>query len=133
MPRGKALGRVPPMGRADGAAEALNVIASTKRRALARRSRPKTTAARKAAAGKPCMIRIPGVCGFDSSTTVLCHYRLGTGGGMKPHDAQGAWGCNKCHDAVDGRLKTTYSTNELRLMHAEGVFRTQEAIRREAA
>lgn len=104
------------------------------RKPVARRSRPKTTPARKAAAGKPCMIRIPGICCFDSSTTVLCHYRLGTGGSLKPDDAQGAWGCNTCHDAVDGRTKNTgYSANELRLMHAEGVFRTQEATRREAA
>jgi hypothetical protein len=124
MRASKGLIRKTPMPRGTGFAI---------RKTVARKAHPKMTAARKAASGKPCMIRIPGVCCFDSSTTVLCHYRLSTGGGTKPHDTQGAWGCNKCHDAVDGRVKTAYSNNELRLMHAEGVLRTQEAIRREAA
>lgn len=127
-----ALGRVPKMGRADGASEAIDAMAFPKRKAM-KRTRPKMTPARKAAQGRPCMIRIPGICSHDSSTVVLCHFRLATGGGMKPHDSQAAWGCSRCHDAVDGRLKTHYTLTDLRLWHAEGVLRTQEAIRREAA
>lgn len=103
------------------------------RKPMARTSRPRMTAARKAASGQPCMVRIPGVCNFDPATTVLAHYRMAGGAGIKPHDDQGAWACSACHDAVDRRSKTQYSRNELRLFHAEGVFRTQEAIRREAA
>lgn len=85
---------------------------------------------RDSARGRDCQIRIPGVCCADPETTVLAHYRLaGTCGvGMKPVDLNGAWGCRACHDACDGRLKTPYSRDELRLMHLEGVLRTISAL-----
>jgi len=89
---------------------------------------------RKAARGRECQIRIPSVCNGNPETSVLAHYRLaGTcGTGIKPNDQQAAIGCSACHDLVDGRTKTTeYTHDELRLMHAEGVFRTQEIWRRE--
>lgn len=81
---------------------------------------------RKAARGRECQIRIPGICNGNPETSVLAHYRLaGTcGTGIKPDDMQGAIACNCCHDAIDGRVKTEYSHDELRLMHAEGVMRT---------
>lgn len=133
MRRGPALGRVPSMGRADGDAKAVEALAFPKRSAM-KRSRPKMTAARRAAEGRPCMIRIPYRCIHDPKTTVLAHYRLGTGGGRKPDDEQGAWACFVCHEIVDGRMEAPEFTREqIRLMHAEGVLRTQEAIRREAA
>ncbi|EOS92909.1 DUF1364 domain-containing protein [Erwinia tracheiphila] len=88
---------------------------------------------RKEAHGRECQMRIPGICNFNPETTVLAHYRLaGTcGTGCKPDDAQGAWGCDACHSAVDGRIKTPYSRDELRLFHAEAVFRTQSILRSE--
>ncbi|HDL7801223.1 TPA: DUF1364 domain-containing protein [Yersinia enterocolitica] len=88
---------------------------------------------RKEARGRECQIRIFGVCNHDSDTTVLAHYRLaGTCGiAIKPDDAQGAWACSACHDACDGRIKTEYSCDELRLFHAEGVMRTQQILRKE--
>ncbi|HFV9294898.1 TPA: DUF1364 domain-containing protein [Serratia fonticola] len=87
----------------------------------------------KAAEGRDCQIRIPGVCNFNPYTTVLAHYRLaGTcGTGIKPDDAQGAWSCSNCHDAIDGRIKTEFDRETLRLYHAEGVFRTQAILRKE--
>lgn len=98
-------------------------------------SRPKTTKARQAAKGMECQIRVPGVCECTNETVVLCHYRLaGTSGmGEKPHDSQAAYGCHACHDAVDGRREAHFSRTELRLMHAEGCFRTQAIIRAESA
>lgn len=98
-------------------------------------SRPKTTKARKAAKGRECTIRVPGICERTNETVVLCHYRLaGTSGmGEKPHDSQAAFGCHACHDAVDGRRTTIYSKTELRLMHCEGILRTQAIICAEAA
>lgn len=108
---------------------------STLKRGGALRQRRKTTPARQEARGKPCMIRIPGICNRDPTTTVLAHYRLaGTcGTGTKPDDAQGAWACSWCHDAVDGRIRTDFTRTELRLMHAEGVMRTQAMQREDAA
>lgn len=81
---------------------------------------------RKQARGRECQVRIPGCCNFNTETSVLAHYRLaGTcGTGCKPDDLQGAIACSGCHDAIDGRKKTEYSRDELKLMHAEGVMRT---------
>ncbi len=88
---------------------------------------------RKEARGRDCQIRVPGFCNFNPETTVLTHYRMaGTcGTGIKPDDVQAAWGCSACHDAIDSRKKTEYTRDELRLMHAEGVFRTQAILRSE--
>lgn len=90
-----------------------------------KRSRPKTTPARKAAEGKPCLVRLPGVCNGDPATTVLAHYRLaGTcGTGMKPIDALGAWACSDCHAEADRRTRKL-EADFVRLCFAEGVMRT---------
>lgn len=81
---------------------------------------------RKATRGRECTIRIPGVCNFNPESSVLTHYRLGglCGTGIKPSDLVAAIGCDCCHAAVDGRLRTEFTHEELRLMHAEGVLRT---------
>lgn len=81
----------------------------------------------KAARGQPCQIRVPSYCSGNPETVVACHYRLaGTCGvGMKPPDFLIAFGCQACHDCCDGRIRTNYTRNELRLMHAEGVMRSQ--------
>jgi hypothetical protein len=92
-------------------------------------SKPKMTPARKAAKGQPCMVRLPG-CDGGGETTVLAHYRLaGTcGTGTKPPDVLGAWACASCHDRIDGRVTCGIPRSELRLAHAEGVFRTLLAM-----
>lgn len=88
---------------------------------------------RKEARGKPCQIRVPGICTGGGEDTVLAHYRLAgaCGVGMKPSDILGAWSCAACHDAVDGRNPQGREKDFLRLCHAEGVFRTQLALERE--
>ncbi|MEL5564478.1 DUF1364 domain-containing protein [Serratia ureilytica] len=87
---------------------------------------------RKEARGRDCQIRIPGICNFNPETTVLAHYRLaGTcGTAIKPDDTQAAWACSACHDEVDRRTRLI-DANDARLMHAEGVMRTQEILRKE--
>jgi hypothetical protein len=92
--------------------------------------RPKTTPARKAAKGQQCMVRIPGVCNGNPETTVLAHYRLAgyCGAGTKPDDLMGAYACSACHDECDRRTAFTH-TEYARLCHAEGVMRTQMAIK----
>lgn len=89
---------------------------------------------RKAARGRDCTVRIPLICNHNPETTVLAHYRLAgmCGTGCKPEDEQAAFTCSACHDAIDGRIKTEYKRDELRLMHAEGVLRTQKIWRDEA-
>lgn len=87
----------------------------------------------KAARGRDCQIRIPGVCNGNSETVVLAHYRLaGTcGTGMKPPAILGAWACSSCHDAVDQRSSCSISRDELRLYHAEAVMRTINVLCKE--
>jgi len=88
---------------------------------------------RKEARGRPCMVRVPGICTGGGDDTVLAHYRLAgySGTGIKPPDLMGAWACHACHDAVDGRNPQGRDYEFLRLCHAEGVFRTQQQLERE--
>lgn len=93
----------------------------------------KSTKARRAARGQPCLVRLPG-CGGGGETTCLAHYRLAgyCGTGLKPPDSLGAYCCNACHSIVDGRTQLPgWSREEIRLAHAEGCLRT--AALREAA
>lgn len=76
---------------------------------------------------RDCQIRIPGVCNGDHNSVVLCHLP-GAGMARKSNDIHGAWGCSACHDAVDGRQKTDYSREVLKLWHLEGVIRTQQIL-----
>lgn len=104
-----------------------------KSRTPLRKSRPKSSVARVAAKGRDCMVRIPGVCNGNPETTVLAHYRLAgyCGTGMKPPDEMGAWACSACHDAIDFRVHLSYENTTIRLWHAEGVMRTQQALKGE--
>jgi hypothetical protein len=88
---------------------------------------------RDAARGQECCVRIPGICNFNKETTVLAHYRLsGTcGTGMKPIDLLGSWACSDCHDAIDGRGKSSFSREVLDLMHLEGMCRTIQALHKQ--
>lgn len=79
----------------------------------------------KLAKGRACTIRVPGDCS-PPDTTVLCHVRLSdiSGLGFKAPDWLGAFGCQRCHDIVDGRTVTVYDYEERRLMLLEGTART---------
>lgn len=82
----------------------------------------------KLAEGEPCQVRIPGICNGNPQTTVLAHFSLAglSGKGIKSPDLIGAHCCSDCHDVVDGRRRSAnFTRTEIRLMHAEGVFRTQ--------
>ncbi len=82
---------------------------------------------RKSAKGQECQIRVPGVCNGNPETVVLCHLP-GGGMGMKKPDLHAAYGCSGCHDAIDGRVKTQWTKDELELMHRQGVERTQNLL-----
>ena len=88
---------------------------------------------RKEARGRPCQIRVPGICTGGGEDTVLAHYRLAghCGIGQKPMDILGAWSCAACHDAVDGRNPQGRDREWLRLCHSEGVLRTIGALQME--
>lgn len=71
-----------------------------------KKSRAKSTPARRAARGRDCTLALPGICNRDPATTVLCHSnRLedGKGIGLKAPDTEACFGCSDCHDVLDGR------------------------------
>lgn len=80
---------------------------------------------RDSARGRECQIRIPGICNRNNETVVLCHVN-GGGAGTKHSDLLSTYGCSDCHSAVDGRIKTQYSKQELDLMLLQGVMRSQQ-------
>lgn len=89
---------------------------------------------RKEAKGRGCMVRLPGICNFNSETTVLAHIRLSgvSGMGMKSPDLIGAWACSACHDEIDGRTNRSGLTrDELRLAHYDGMVRTIVQLEKE--
>jgi hypothetical protein len=89
---------------------------------------------RKEAKGRGCMVRLPGICNFNSETVVLAHIRLTgvSGMGMKSPDLIGAWACSACHDEIDGRTRKSGMTrDELRLAHYDGMVRTIVQLEKE--
>ncbi len=79
----------------------------------------------KSAKGQDCQIRSP-FCNHNPETVTLCHLN-GAGIGEKMQNIHGAYGCSKCHDAVDGRISVLYP-DKLKLDHLQGVIRTQELM-----
>ena len=57
---------------------------------------------RKAARGRECQVRIPGVCNGNPETSVLAHIRLTglCGTGTKPPDLIATIACSACHDEI---------------------------------
>ena len=65
----------------------------------------------KFAQGKPCTARIPGVCNYDTATSIWSHLnsvRWGAGRGLKAVDVCGLITCSCCGDTIDGRRNKTY-------------------------
>lgn len=93
----------------------------------------KQTKLTKAARGRDCQVRIPGVCNHNPETVVLAHYRMAgvCGTSMKPLDLIGAWACSDCHDVIDGRVRIAADRDILRLWHLEGMVRTLDILTRE--
>lgn len=84
--------------------------------------------------GKPCLIRVPGVCSFQDEQTVACHLPLADyhGTGLKAADMFFAFGCFNCHDAVDRRRYRHLDRDFVRMLHFEGMLRTQAYIAEKA-
>jgi hypothetical protein len=82
---------------------------------------------RELARGQECEIRAPGICCGNPETVVLCHIKLPgvTGIGMKSPDALAAYGCQPCHDFVDGRADKDAPLDYRRTLLLEGMARTQ--------
>lgn len=83
---------------------------------------------RQLARGKPCCARTRW-CNGNNETVVWCHLNdqfAGHGKDHKGHDLLGFFGCNNCHDVIDGRAHISETTrDERRAWGYEAVCRTQ--------
>ena len=91
---------------------------------------------RKEAKGRNCQVMIPGICNRNPETVVLAHLNnkrlFKCGMSLKVPDEYGAWACSSCHDAIDGRrFATKFTDDEIKIMHLEGVIRTQLILKDE--
>ncbi len=89
---------------------------------------------RKAAKGRECQLRLPGVCTGDTETTVLCHIRRGNvaGVGQKPPDLCAVVACSACHDVLDRRnTMGGYTRDNLDSYTLEALCRTLAMWQRE--
>ena len=86
---------------------------------------------RDAARGQSCAIRLPGVCSYDDTTTVFCHFSYASSGmGMKPSDLSGSFGCAACHSVVDGRTKRPHGLllEDIEWCKARGMAETWQRL-----
>ncbi len=81
----------------------------------------------KSARGEECQVRIPGYCNFDNDTTILAHVN-GGGMGMKNLDIEASYCCSTCHDVLDGRIKTAWTDQEIKLWFFESAMRTRKIL-----
>jgi len=82
---------------------------------------------RKAAKGKCCDLRIPGICNRDPTTTVLAHITTEYKGiALKSPDICAVRACSDCHDYFDGRAGLIGKTEYQELALA-GLCRTLKA------
>jgi hypothetical protein len=79
---------------------------------------------RKSARGMECNVRLPNICNWNPETTILAH-KNGGGTSYKTSDFMAAFCCSDCHLEVD-RKTTKMDAEEVKLAHAEGIFRTQQ-------
>lgn len=83
------------------------------------------SAIRKAAKGEQCTLNIAGVCNYNPETVVFCHFPSETHGmGLKSDDLSGGFGCNACHDAIDGRSHIQLSREDKEFYMRRAQFRT---------
>jgi len=142
LKQGKPLQRKTPMARGTGFKSAvagaglLRVAAVQLARKPMKKSRAKSTPARRAARGRDCTLMLLGVCNRNPATTVLCHSnRLadGKGMGLKAPDSTACFGCSDCHDVLDGRrpLPGWMTRQQLDDTFDRAVTITQEQLKQE--
>lgn len=80
---------------------------------------------RDSARGEECTFQIAQVCRGRTDTVVLCHLPDESHGmGQKADDISAAFGCQDCHDALDGRTKTWFAAGEKEFYMRRALVRT---------
>ena len=79
----------------------------------------------RAARGQECTLQFHPYCNNDPSTVVFCHAPSeDKGWAIKSPDWWGADGCSVCHDIVDGRKKTSMTSEEINEGWLRGIYMT---------
>ena len=85
----------------------------------------KQTKISKSARDEDCTARIPFVCNFDSSTTVLAHAPFTGRYGSRKQWWWSAYLCSECHDLLDGRANNPLTQHEKASIWFNAVQETQ--------
>ena len=88
----------------------------------------KQTKISKSARDEDCTARIPFVCNFDSSTTVLAHAPFTGRYGSRKQWFLSAYLCSACHDCLDGRDNHPMTTVEKKAVWFEAMAETQQKL-----
>lgn len=86
----------------------------------------KQTKITKSARGEDCTLLL-GQCSGDE-TVVLCHIGKNRGMAYKCGDHFAVYACSACHDLLDGRVKSIFSTGELSDIKLIALERTQQKM-----
>lgn len=98
----------------------------------------RNTRFRELAQGEDCTVMIPGICCFDTDTTVLAHTNSLAGGkgmGYKADDHTGVFACHTCHTWLDqgknpAEKKEAYFTQaQVRMIHRLGDIASSPTMR----
>ena len=68
---------------------------------------------RESAKGEQCSLRLSPRCTDEYGAVVLCHIGRNRGIATKCNDLHSVYGCNHCHDIIDGRVKSQFSKLEI--------------------
>ena len=88
------------------------------------------TKTQKFARGKPCSLRVPGICRTtpENEDVVLCHAPYPGRGGMRKDDHWGAPGCFRCHNYVDSRMNQRNEMISLEEIWMPAIHEWQEML-----
>jgi len=88
----------------------------------------KQTKISKSARGEDCAARVPHVCNWDNTTTVLAHAPFVGRYGSRNHWWWAAYLCSDCHDLMDGRTQHQLTNQEKAVIWFSAVHETQAKL-----
>jgi len=83
---------------------------------------------RESAKGEVCSLRLSPMCTDEYGAVVLCHIGKRRGIAIKCTDNMAVYGCNHCHDIIDGRVKSEFSKIELEAEKLRALEETQAKL-----
>lgn len=85
----------------------------------------KQTKITKSAKGEDCSVRLPTVCSFDNDKTILAHLGTSFSAPNRANDFFAAYCCADCHDVIDNRVKSKFTSEEILIATSDAMMETQ--------